>query len=189
MMRRAQPGRSESKLAGLGLGQRDEIRHRLGRQRRRHHEHVGGCDNKRERHEVDGRIVGKLLVQGDVDRHDWRRRHEDGVAVGCRASDGKRPDYSATARPVLDHERLAEPLLQALPQHPRQEFRAAAGRKRHDEGDWACGIRLGMCASSSHRYQRQQRISEQRFHVACAMPVTAHRPPQPPPPRRRDRRR
>ena len=122
MMGRAGSGRREGEPALLALGEPDEVSHRMHRQRRVDHQDIGAQDHQRERHEVGGRIVGQLLVQADVDRHDRARRHQDGVAVGRRAGGGDRP-VRRRRRPVLDHERLAEPLLQPLPQQAGQEFR------------------------------------------------------------------
>jgi len=106
-------------------------------------------------------------VQRDVDRHHRRGRHENGVAIGRRAGDGERPGHAAAAWPVLDHERLSQPLLEPLPQQPRQKFGTSAGRKGHDEGDGTRGIglRMGARARGACRHQRQQRKSQQHLHA------------------------
>ena len=52
------------------------------------------------------------------------------VAVGRRARRGLRPDDAAAAALVLDHDRLAERLREALADLPRDEVDAAAGLHR-----------------------------------------------------------
>ena len=61
----------------------------------------------------------------------------------------------AGARLVLDHERLAEPLLEPLPEHAGEDVGAAAGRERNHDGDRPRRIILGggrswyRCATAS----------------------------------------
>ena len=112
-------------------------------------------------------------MQGDVDGHDRRRRHENGVAIGRGAGDGERPGHPAAAWPILDHEWFAEPLLEPLSQQPRQEFGASAGRKGHDEGDrtGGIGLRAGAHARGVHRHQRKERKSQERLHDDLASVV------------------
>jgi hypothetical protein len=81
------------------------------------------------------------------------------MAVGRRASDGDRPGHPAGAGPVLDQERLAEPLLQPLPEHARQKLGAAAGRERDHEGDGAA--RIGLRRGGFDRRARDQQSDQQ----------------------------
>jgi hypothetical protein len=176
MMGRTGTGRSERQLSGLVLGESDEVRHRMHRKRRGNDEHIGAGDDEGERHEVDGWIIRKLLVQAGVDCHDGSRRHENSVSVGRRARDRDRSRHATAAWTVLDYERLAEPLLQPLSQQARQKFSAAAGGEGHDERDGACGIALrpGACARRAHRDERQQQASRQRLHHHLACVGGAH---------------
>ncbi len=59
--------------------------------------------------------------------------HQYRVAVGLGLGDGADPDRAARARPVLDDERLAELLRQALRHRARHDVRGAAGREGHDD--------------------------------------------------------
>ena len=68
----------------------------------------------RDRLEVLHRVVGDLLVERRIDRHRGARRHQQRVAVGRGLGDRVDPDLLAGAGPVLDHERLADPLLPYL---------------------------------------------------------------------------
>src|SRR5262249_37419938 len=61
-----------------------------------------------------------------------RTEHEQRVAVGGRAHDGLGGDVGASARPVLDDERLAEPLRQPLTHEAGGEGGWAASGKGDD---------------------------------------------------------
>ena len=135
MVRGAGSGGREGELAGAFLGEPDEVGDRSHRQRRIDHQDVGTEDDERERYEIGGRVVGQLLVQRDVDRHHRARSHQQRVTIRRRARNGERAGHAARARPILDHERLAEPLLQPLCEHACQEFGAAAGCERHHQRD------------------------------------------------------
>ena len=76
-------------------------------------------------------------VEVRVDRDFSRRGHEKGVAVGRRGGGDLRADKAVCARPVLDHERLAEQRPDLLAELAREEIDAAAGRVRHDDADRA----------------------------------------------------
>ena len=69
--------------------------------------------------------------------------HQQRVAVGLGARDGLRADVARRARLVLDDERRARDLGQALDEIPAQDIRAAAGGKADDDLDRAVGIGLG----------------------------------------------
>ena len=57
------------------------------------------------------------------------------------------------ARPVLDHERLAEPLRQPLTDHARRDVGAAGRRKTDDEAHWP--RRIGLCASAAGKGRKR----------------------------------
>src|SRR5262249_15154099 len=77
-------------------------------------------------------IVIELVVEGRVDRV-RRGRPEQRVAVRRRAHDPLGADIAAGTRPVLDDERLAEPLREPLPHEAREDVADAAGREEYDE--------------------------------------------------------
>jgi hypothetical protein len=60
---------------------------------------------------------------------------DHGVAVGCRGGDQLGADNAVRARPVVDEDRLAEGLGQALSQHARKQIVAATRRVRDDDAD------------------------------------------------------
>ena len=106
-------------------------------------QHERRLHHQRQRDQVGHRVVGKILVERDVDRHGRARRHHQRVAVRRRLGDRARRDDAAGARPVLDHEGLAEPLLELLPEHAGEDVGAAAGRERNHDGDRPRRIILG----------------------------------------------
>ena len=61
---RADPGRADRDLAGIGLGVGDEFGQRLRRQLRVGHQHLGGEPDAAERDEVLLDVVGDLLARG-----------------------------------------------------------------------------------------------------------------------------
>jgi hypothetical protein len=65
---------------------------------------------------------------GKAVRHD-----EDRVAVGRRLRRHLHADEAARSALVLDHERLAEVLLQLGRDRARDDVAAAAGREGHDD--------------------------------------------------------
>jgi hypothetical protein len=116
------------------------------------HRHVGDHAHRGER---GCRIERHLRVQELVDREDPRGAHEERVAVGLRARHEVGAYVSARAGPVLDHDRLAELLLQPLAHRPRKDVGEAAGRERRDDLHRPRRIRL-------RRELRRQRKAEQR---------------------------
>jgi hypothetical protein len=67
-------------------------------------------------------------------------------------------DGGAGARPVVDHERFAQPLLQPPPEQPGHGFRPAAGRIGDHEQDGSRGIFLG----GSRRREERRRDGERQ---------------------------
>ena len=84
-----------------------------------------GCD-------IANEIEFEVLVKRRIDRV-RRTRKQERVAVRSRTHDGLGGDIAAGARPVLDHEWLAEPLGQPLTDQPREDVVRAAGSKTDDD--------------------------------------------------------
>src|SRR5262249_31131916 len=137
MMRHARPDRCERELPWPRLRVCDQLRQRMDGKRRIYEQYERHAREAGERNEIGWRIVGKLLVKRDIDRHRRARRHEQHVSVGSGFGDGGRPDDGARPGPILDHEGLAEALLQPLGQHAGDDVGAAARREGHDDGDGA----------------------------------------------------
>jgi hypothetical protein len=77
--------------------------------------------------EVLHRIVGQLGVDGGIDGHRPARRDQQRVAVGRRLGDDLGGDDRLRARLVVDHDRLAELVLQLGRDDARDQVVAAAG--------------------------------------------------------------
>jgi len=103
------------------------------------------------------RIEIELLVEGDIagDRRELRR--EQRVAVGFGAIDRLGADIAAGAAAVLDHERLAQMLLEAGGENSRHGIDAAAGGHADDDFHRSIGIVGGRVLLSERRRHRQQR--------------------------------
>ncbi len=86
----------------------------------------------RDRRDVAHEIELEIAVERRVHRV-GRDRHQDRVAVRRGLGDVFGADIAGGARPVLDHELLAEPLRQMLPREPRDGVGCAAGRERDDQ--------------------------------------------------------
>src|SRR5262245_27174649 len=90
-----------------------------------------------------------------------RRRKPFGSAL----DHGGGTDVARGAGAVVDDHRLAPLLLQALADVPRQEVRAAAGRKRHDDADG-----LGRpFLSRDRKAQNSSQDGEERAHGLIIM--------------------
>ena len=74
--------------------------------------------------------------------------------------DLRHADHAAAAGPVVDDEWLAEPLLELLPDDPRDQAGRAAGRERHDEGNRTAWILAGAFLGLGDRGQ-------QTTHYGC----------------------
>ena len=92
MLRRGDAGRRVHDLAGLFLRQLDQLRHRLGRQRRRGHQQERIVRDERDRREVLVRVERRLLVERRRDRQRaaaaapaCSRRAATSRAPGCRS--------------------------------------------------------------------------------------------------------
>jgi hypothetical protein len=96
----------------LSLGERDHITDRVAGKRQRCRQDERRLDEPADRRDVPEGIVGQLVVEDDVDRKRTEAGDPHDVAVGGRLGDGLDADGAARARPVLDHDRLAERPLQ-----------------------------------------------------------------------------
>src|SRR5262245_42692298 len=93
---------------------------------------TGHAHNARNRRNVAHEIEIELVVKCRCDRA-GRARQQDRVAVGGRAYDRLGTDIAAGTRPILDHERLAEPLRKPLPHQAREDVIRTAGSKADDD--------------------------------------------------------
>ena len=107
------------------------------------------------------------------------------VAVGRRIHHGLGPDIAPAARPVVDHEGLAEPFRQPLGNQPRDDIVSAARGKadndahrprwiclrpsdaRHgrERGSAPCQMQEFSAGKFHHLYARGQRVARERAGV------------------------
>ena len=130
--RAAGAGRCHRELAGLGLGEVDQLLDRMGRRGVRHEHEIGKLGDKRDRREIRNRIVAQRAVEAGVHRQ-RRGGEQDRVSVGIGARDVFVADVGAGASLVLDENLLAPHPRQLFGEHACDDIRRAAGGDRHNE--------------------------------------------------------
>src|SRR6516162_8685082 len=85
-----------------------------------HYDDLGVAENARDCSNVAEKYETELVVERRVDRT-RRADHKKCVAVARRAKDRLCCDICTPARPVLDNEWPAEPLLQPLTDQSRED--------------------------------------------------------------------
>ena len=135
MRQRAPTDRAVGELVRLALDRGEQARDAVGRNIGGDCQHARLRGEDRDRRDVLGRVVGHLGEQQVVDHQRPDDAHPQRVAVGRGLGRRRRAGVAAGARAVLDHERLAEPLLQALGDDAREAVGRRAGDERHDDGD------------------------------------------------------
>src|ERR1700676_3900007 len=103
------PSRRHIDLAGIGLGIGDKFGNRLRRKRWIYRHDKGRADNARDCNNVAGEIEVQPLVTCRVDGVRGTGDEESISLWGC-ITDGFGRDTAATAGPILNNERLPEPL-------------------------------------------------------------------------------
>ena len=134
---------ADRQTVGRGPGEGDHVGDRVPGKRQRRRQDERRLRQPADRRKIGEGIVRQLLVEADIDRERAGGAQPDDIAVGRRLGDRIDPDGAAGARPVVDHDRLAETLLEMRLQGARQDVGAAAGREGHDQADRLGGIRLG----------------------------------------------
>ncbi len=155
MVGRAVARRGVARLAFLGLQLGDQLGQRarlLGRDQQ-HHRHEAG---QRHQLEILQRIVGKLVVERDVDAVRRGGAEQQRVTVGLRLGDLLGADRAAGAALVLDHDLLAELFRQRHRQDAREDVGRAARRERHDELHRLVRVLLRQ-RGRARQHQRQPR--------------------------------
>jgi hypothetical protein len=107
VQRAADAAAAVAQLARIGLGVGDELAQRLRRHARMHREHRPRAGHQRDRREILDRIVPIALLEERQHRR-FRGGDHQRVAVGRRPVERVGADLGHAARPVVDHDRLAE---------------------------------------------------------------------------------
>ena len=159
MRPRAGTGRRHVELARVSLGIVDELRDRPSRNGRMHQHDLGLAHHRRDRRNVANEIEVELGEERGVDgvrQPDLEQR----VAVRRRVDHLFGGGVPAPARPVLDHERLAEPLRQPLAHDAREDVvRTAGGKPTNAHRPRRIGLRAAMREAPEAR-QRPLRDAE-----------------------------
>ena len=125
--------RAHVDLAGIGLRMGDEFGNRSDRQRRIDHHRKGIVVDARDGDNVAHDVDIELFVERHIDGMRCRNEQKR-MPVRWSACDGLQGEITAAAGPVLDHNRLTEPLRQRLCNEPRNDVRRAAGRHEDRQG-------------------------------------------------------
>src|ERR1700686_1674438 len=109
-----------------------------------HHHHVGPAADTGHRRYIADEIEIEMLIERRVDRI-RRTRDEERISVRARPHHRLGPDRAACTRPVVDDERLAEPLRQRLTDQTREDVKRAAGGEADDDVYRPRWISLRFC--------------------------------------------
>jgi hypothetical protein len=142
MVWRTDAGRAYRQLAWIGPGIGDQFLHVRHRQRRMREQQQRRGGHLRHRREILDHIERHALVQPLME-HGGNVQEQQRAAVGSGLGGVIDTRHTARPHPVLDHDRLLEPLLQPLGERAADGVHAATGRDRHDQRDWARGIARG----------------------------------------------
>jgi hypothetical protein len=123
---------AEEVLAGIGLHQSDQLRHRVRRKSELGDKDVGHRPQHADRRKILLGIERQLGVERRRDGVAGDAVEADRVAVGCRLGDDVGADIAARTALVLDNELLAGELAQFLADDARQHVRGGAGREQVD---------------------------------------------------------
>jgi hypothetical protein len=107
-----------------------------------------------ERHVGKNKGIGRVIVE----------HHGPGAAIRRRFCDRRSADASAPARPVLDNDGRAEPLLHVRLNQARDHVGRSAWRVHHDDLDIACGPVLGMSGQWDDQRAEKQVPSGKHAH-------------------------
>src|SRR5215217_1890730 len=141
MRRRARPRRSVAVFARIGLRERDQFLHAVGRQRRMHRDYVCGRAHQCYRRKVAKRIVGNLCIETRVD-DETRRRGKQCVAVWCTLCRRCNADIAAAPGEIFHVELLPHAFRKLLRNEARGGVVGTARADGNDHLHWTRWIIL-----------------------------------------------
>jgi hypothetical protein len=171
MRERTHSRRAVCQFTRAAARKRDQIRHRLNRQRRMHRQHARHQRQHRDRCEVAHRVVGHVRIERRIRGVGRLRRHAQRITVRRSLRHQLRAKRAAGTNPVLGHHRLTQPPRKVPGEQARNQVRTAAGFERNDEVDRPLGPGRGRRAHG--RTQRSKRNCTQR---AEQQPTPRYRP-------------
>ncbi len=127
-------------------------------------------------------IECELWIETLVDDKGWRRRREQGVAIGVRTVDRFGADVSGRTGAVLDDHRLPPFARQPVRDQPRNGIGSASGGKRNNDFDSAVGIDLRPCRARKAVERTKDDQSDRKLadEAASARVVHWRKPPRRP---------
>ena len=128
---------------GVGSQVRDQLAERGGRERLAPDEHQRVMVDEAHRRDVAFGVVRQLAPVEPRIRRDLQVVHEQRVAVGRRAREPVRGDDRVAAAHVLDHEGLAELLVELRRELARDLVGRPSRREGNDDGHRLGRILLG----------------------------------------------
>ena len=161
VLRRGGARRAEGELAGLALGELDQLLQRIGLQRRVRDDQVRAEDRVGDRRKVLDRIMVELGVHRRRDHVDVGV-HEQRVAVGRGARHVVGADQAAAAGAVL-HDHLVERVRHDRGHRARGQVHRAAGGERDDQID-RLALERELLGGRSDRKQGQDRGGQNALH-------------------------
>jgi hypothetical protein len=135
MRRGSAAGRAVTEAPRFRLGEPNQLVDAARRQRRMHGHDQRLAPDARDRRKIGDGIIGKVLVEADVDRVGLARAQHQRVAVGLRPSGGRGAERAAGSRLVLDDQPLAQRFRELLGELAADEIGAGPSRVRNDEPD------------------------------------------------------
>jgi hypothetical protein len=130
------------------------------------HQDTGNAGDLRDRREVALGIVAELGIERRNDT-EGRIAHEQRVTIGRRLRDKLGAECGCGARPVVDHDLLAEQLGKLGRDRARGDVGPATRRERDDQPYRPVGIGLSCCSrhASCCKHQSERRLTHRNSFV------------------------
>ena len=142
----------------MGLLEGQQVGQALVRRGGGHGQHVRRLHGDGEVVEVPGGVVGQALEQVRADHQRPEGGHQQRVAVGRRALDGRRAHRAAGAALVLHDEAAAQLFLQLRAQRAGDHVGGPAGREGHQQRHRLAGpgLRVGAAGQGEPEAQGER---------------------------------
>ena len=124
----------------------------------------------RHRNDVARNRDGAFLIERHVDGVRSGDK-EERVPVGRRTRDGLQRQIAAGARPVVDDDRLAQPLRHRLANEARNDIGCAASGDKNDQADGPRWVGLRRCHERETRERGSARGQTQEFATGSFIAV------------------